>query len=83
MLKDHIYKFTQGNPGCLTVVTQLTLGEVLKLESMGLLGSAVWIAYKDICGSDIVILSRSIDDGSIEAKVKATKDWKFEHGETK
>jgi hypothetical protein len=75
-----MYAFTQGNPGAITVANKLEMSEVEKLDSMGLQGSAVWIAFKDICKQDIRALKASIADGTIEAKVKATPDWKFEHG---
>lgn len=74
------YAFSQGNPGCLTVMSQLQPDEIEKLDSMGLRGSAVWIAYKDICLSEIKELKKRIATGEIEEQVKATRDWKMEHG---
>jgi hypothetical protein len=75
-----VYAFGQGNPGCLTVMTQITMDEIEKLDAMGLRGSAVWIAYKDICKSEINELKKRIATGEIEEQVKATRDWKMEHG---
>ncbi len=74
---DVIYKVAEGNPGALSVCGRLDYSNLTKLHRMGITGSMVWVAYKDICKEDIEVLKDKIEDGTIEEAVKATPDYKW------
>lgn len=55
---DYIVAMSEGNPGAVSVLTQLlSVGEgfpdVIALDQRGLYGSNIWAMYKDQCGQDI------------------------------
>ena len=60
-------KMVDGNPGAITVLTQLFketpkidpddafggLSPILHLDDMGVYGPRIWMLYKDACGQDV------------------------------
>lgn len=60
---DTVVKLAEGNPGAVTVISQLLkdspsidpdsafagYGPLLMLDSMGIYGSEIWILYKNVC----------------------------------
>lgn len=65
---DMVLKMAGGNPEAMSVCSQLlepdiTEGITLlrKLDEMELYGSYIWLAYKDVCGSDIEKLRERIN----------------------
>ena len=64
---DVMMKMAGGNPGALTVVTELLkrapdidkdsamggLGPILSLDTLGIYESRIWELYKDVCGQNI------------------------------
>lgn len=63
-----VVKLAEGNPGAINVMAQLIdhddfeLTYLLHLDDMNLCGSAIWIAYKDHCDSDIAKLVACLRD---------------------
>jgi len=64
---EMVIKMAGGNPGALSVCSKLlepdvAKGKVLlsKLDDMELYESKIWLAYKDVCGSDIEKLRERI-----------------------
>lgn len=60
---DIAVKMSEGNPGATTVMAQLLKHDpdmgfmyLRHLDDMNLRGSAIWVAFKDHCGSDIAKL---------------------------
>jgi hypothetical protein len=61
-------KLSEGNPGAITVLTQLYktgpiidpdailggLAHLLSLDTLNIYGSRIWMLYKDVCKEDIV-----------------------------
>jgi hypothetical protein len=56
---------TEGNPGAMTVIKLLLQDgrdvALEKIEPMQLTGSKLWVAYKDVCGSDVAKLALKIE----------------------
>jgi hypothetical protein len=66
-LMDVFVKMSDGNPGALTVMSQLYqdvptidpmnimggLGAIMELDSLGIYGPRIWMLYKDVCGQDV------------------------------
>lgn len=62
-MMDAIMKLVEGNPGAISVVTQMVqrnsnidpddafseLGPLLALDSHAIYGSRIWMLYKDVC----------------------------------
>lgn len=76
-----MYDLAEGNPGALSVVSKLDYPQLAALSKTDLRGQFIWVAYKDICGSNIQTLKEQILRGVIEQKVKDTRDWKYHHGQ--
>lgn len=64
---EMVMKMARGNPGALTVCIELLKPDVAKgimllckLDDMELYESKIWLAYKDVCGSDIEKLRERI-----------------------
>jgi len=60
---DALVKMAEGNPGAVTVICELLkpdlaegLMDICRLDDLELYGPDIWVAFKDICGSDIKIL---------------------------
>lgn len=67
-VKSATLKMVDGNPGAISVCTQLLANEIvdpdsalksigsllLLLDSFGIYGSRIWMLYKDVCDEDIV-----------------------------
>jgi hypothetical protein len=57
-------KMGEGNPGALSVLTQLLelgvdgLTAILDLDDMNIRGEQVWLAYKDHCNQDLDLLTK-------------------------
>lgn len=53
---DVVVKMAEGNPGGLSVLTQMipfSFLEILSLDDMNIRGSQIWVGYKDHCGEDL------------------------------
>lgn len=57
---DVLIKMSEGNPGAVTVLTEMIkrhpmdgLIRILDIDDMNIRGSQIWIGYKDHCGEDI------------------------------
>jgi len=60
---DAIVKMADGNPGAVTVMCELLkpdlaegFMDICRLDDLELHGPDIWLAFKDICGSDIKTL---------------------------
>lgn len=67
-IQDVIFKLSGGNPGAISVLSQVyqnaynidtftslgSLAYYLQLDSLGIRGSMIWILYKDICKENIL-----------------------------
>lgn len=71
-LKQSVIKMCDGNPGAINVMMGLHVefGEtaiftIRKMDALGIYGSDIWLAYKDVCGSSFDELDRRVaKDGS-------------------
>ncbi len=66
-IMDVVIKMVEGNPGAISVCTQLLkenkeidpdsalgeMGSIFSLDGLGIYGSRIWMLYKDVCGEDI------------------------------
>lgn len=58
-IKDNIVSMSDGNPGAITVLTQIVNTdpdprELFKtLDEMNIYGPRVWLGYKDYCSEDV------------------------------
>jgi hypothetical protein len=58
-IEDNIVSLSDGNPGAVTVLTQIVQNdpdprEIFNtLDDMNIYGSRIWLGYKDYCGEDI------------------------------
>lgn len=64
---DVIIKMAEGNPGAVTVLSQLIKQDdgmgfllVLSLDDMNIRGTQVWVGYKDYCNSDLSTFMNAI-----------------------
>jgi len=93
---DAIMKMSEGNPGAVSVTTQMIhhteqidpdnlfggLGNILRLDDMGIYGSHIWILFKDICGESIynlTLLLRAnqlgyVSESSIKEKIDSARE---------
>ena len=60
---DAIVKMADGNPGAVHVMCELLKPDLIegfldicRFDDLELYGPDIWVAYKDICGSDIKVL---------------------------
>jgi hypothetical protein len=67
---DIVMKMSNGNPGAITVISQLfkeeskidpdsalaPFGTILSLDAMGIYADKIWILYKNVCSSNIIRL---------------------------
>jgi len=60
---DAVVKMADGNPGATHVMCELLepdlvegFMDICRLDGLALYGPDIWLAYKDVCGSDIKIL---------------------------
>lgn len=61
--KDIVMKMCEGNPGAINVMMALLTDkdsdpmngvmDLLHMDDMGMRGPAIWIGFKDHCGSDL------------------------------
>ena len=72
-MQEVLYKMSEGNPGGLTVMINLLKSDavegfmyLLDLDDMGIYGSKIWLAYKDVCREDLEVLKTKIQDRSIK-----------------
>jgi hypothetical protein len=61
-----VMKMTDGNPGAVTVITQLIVdkndpddwpsgfGKLLSLDTHGIYGSNIWVLFKNVCNQNIL-----------------------------
>ena len=70
---DIIITMADGNPGAVTVMTELVkrhpfgILDILKLDIARVYGSDIWIIYKDVCAGDIEIFMENLNTLSPEA----------------
>lgn len=69
---NRILKLGQGNPGALTILSQLANASVYIdiLEKLDIKSYKIWMLYKDVCGEDI--------EKTKELLVKLDQDNTFE-----
>lgn len=67
--KDVVMKMAEGNPGAISVLTQLLNSDdpaalmlLLDLDDMNIRGSQIWVGYKDHCGEDLEKFTQAIRD---------------------
>ena len=69
-LVDMIAVMSEGNPGAISVLTQISKKDVatrgfvdiLHLDDMNIRGSQIWVAYKDFAKEDIDVLIKALKD---------------------
>lgn len=66
---DVLVKMAEGNPGAVTVMTQILEHEkdkgplrLLSLDDMNIRGSQIWVGFKDHCESKIEVFVKAIKD---------------------
>jgi len=67
---DPLLPFTEGNVGALRVMADLSakiqgvdfLMFTLDLDDMNIRGHQIWVAFKDVCGSDLETLISRVRD---------------------
>jgi len=65
---DPLLPFVEGNMGALRVLTDLSqkiqgidfMMFVLDLDDMNIRGSQIWVAYKDVCNTDLDVLIKRV-----------------------
>jgi hypothetical protein len=74
---DTATKLASGNPGAINEIVALAKinkdvdVDLFHLDKMGLVGSDIWIGYKDICQFDVKLFSRLIRDETIKGQIEA------------
>lgn len=69
-LKNALITMAEGNPGGLSVMMKLLekgdkgVFHICLLDSIGIYGSSIWIAYKDFCGENIDNLIEALTNGT-------------------
>lgn len=68
---DVLLKMAEGNPGAITVLSQLLerddptglpgLLTILSLDDMNMRGPQIWVGYKDHCGEDIEAFAAAVN----------------------
>lgn len=83
-VKDGILKIADGNPGALSVLTQLIKLRdgwmaVGAFDRLRLYGPMIWLCYKDLLGSDINKLLELILNGRLaeEINIRRLEDAAF------
>ena len=56
---------SEGNAGASTVINKLSMDDLKNLDLMGIYGSHIWVAYKDIYKSNLELLKSNIKDFNI------------------
>lgn len=90
---DAIVKMSEGNPGAVRVLAELTkmedgLGFIhyLKMDDYGIYGSRIWMCYKDLCGEDMDKLYGLLRNNKLQDAIKDKcnqdemfrKEWEYE-----
>lgn len=57
---DTLVLMAEGNPGAISVLTQIELIDVFHLDDMNMRGAQIWVAYKDYCREIIKDFSKAI-----------------------
>ncbi len=75
-IQSTVVKMSDGNPGAMTVLMKLLQKEhgifkLLKLDTLGIYGSAIWVVYKDLLGEDIDVLDRHLAANTLESTILA------------
>lgn len=73
-IEEIITEMSEGNPGALTVLTQIVedkdpirfMNFAMKLDSLGMYGSDIWLGYKDHCDQDVEKYHELVMDGDQE-----------------
>jgi len=67
---DVVIKMSEGNPGAVTVLSQMLKGDdlllLLHLDDMNIRGSQIWVGYKDHCHQDIELFKACIKSRDVE-----------------
>lgn len=84
-LEGLIIKMSEGNPGAITVLAELTKAKgmdvlwlILGLDDMNIRGSQIWVGFKDHCGGDAAKFEQAIKDRDPEMVAtinRACPDW--------
>lgn len=64
-MMDMMMVMSEGNPGALTVLMQMTqdprsILDILLLDSLGIRGSKIWMLYSDSCGKNARKFNRTL-----------------------
>lgn len=75
---DAIVKMAEGNPGAATVISELLklqdgFVSLAHLDDAGIYGPDIWLAYKDVSGSDISKLHDKIFNHTIKSELAVYK----------
>lgn len=83
---DAVVKMAEGNPGATRVMCELMkpnlvegFMDVCRLDDLGLYGSDIWLAYKDVCGMDIEKLRQRLGNNYHQLRedvLKIKRRWK-------
>lgn len=75
---DVMLKLAEGNPGAITVLTQIVKQDstegffiLLGLDDMNIRGSQIWVGYKDYCDCDLTKFIEAVTnrDGNMVAEI--------------
>lgn len=76
---DVLVALAEGNIGAVQVLTQLCEAptgflDCFHLDDMNMRGPQIWVAYKDVCGSDIEVLRKKIKTRDAEMVAAVNKE---------
>lgn len=81
---DAVVAMAEGNPGAVSVLTQLIsrgggvgIIDVLHLDAAEIYGPNIWIAYKDLCDEDADRLSAELRSGELQARIKDDTGYRY------
>ena len=85
-IQDVIVRMSEGNPGAITVMTEIIGADplngffkILDLDDMNMRGEQIWVAFKDHCGSDIQKLLDALQDRNPEMVDTVNKQCSARH----
>ena len=85
-LISRITELAEGNPGAMTVMTNLHKTQddpeflFERLEELDLHGTYIWVGYKDGCDEDIEAFAQAVRDGD-EAMLEPVEEYRELRGD--
>ena len=91
-LKDTVFKLSEGNPGAFSVLLRFLEQDVnfapihmLKLDVWGIYGCRIWMAFKDVMGSDDAAFYGAVKHSNLPGLIREkedkdarfAKEWRF------